>query len=200
MVEDGKPIDRNSGATASRSRSSRPRRESRASPRSTRCAGRCWRPAARSASSRRPDRSSSACHPRAAARVRPGAGLPSRRCRSTPSAPARPARAGETARVKRPRQLPGVRDLYRLGRDTSRGTAASAVRSSRPRSRTARCSRSSRWRRSRDGLATALQGNDAAREDVVTRSRTASSSAPAARSTWTSSCRPCPRRGASRGS
>ena len=61
VVEDGKPIDAEPRrATGSRSRSSRRPRGSRASPRSTRCAGPCSRRAARSASSRRADRAGAA--------------------------------------------------------------------------------------------------------------------------------------------
>ena len=53
VVERGKPIDKNLGATGSRTRSSPPRRVSRRSRTSMTSSGRCSRRAGRSASSRR---------------------------------------------------------------------------------------------------------------------------------------------------
>ena len=70
--------------------------------------------------------------------------------------------------MRRPRQLPGVRDLYRLGRDTSAwysrlgGSQFAAAISYR-----ALFSLVPLATFAATVLATVLQGNDAAREDVV---------------------------------
>ena len=113
-----------------------------------------------------------------------------------------PSRLGRRRRMKAPRSLPGVRDLYRLGRDTlarygrlggSQFAAAISYRalfSLVPLATFAAMV-----------LATVLEGNDAARQDVVDAiSGAHPAQRRAERSTSTSSSRRSPRRGASRGS